>query len=255
MKSSTPHIARNYGKPSPDKGPRSPEELVALDDILRVQDNVAELTNAISDKPHMDSFLLEGLEIVLGKNDIKHKLGRKIRGWWIARDEHDSASFNAYLSADQASAANGAFVEFDATQHDTGSDFDTTGNSFTAPVTGLYRFEWAVELETPADTDGYISALTKNGSIIAYGSGGAMGAAASNTSVGSVVLSLEKDDVIKAITGHSGGPHTIGGSSSGTETYISGNLLSAISELTSSDENKILSLHSECARNLSLVVF
>ena len=67
-------------------------DLEALDsqriyDLRIVQDNVSRIFDEIADKPHLDSFLLEGISIGTTETLVKHKLNRVVRGWYIVKKD------------------------------------------------------------------------------------------------------------------------------------------------------------------------
>lgn len=50
-----------------------------------LQSNWATLLNPVLDNPIVNGQILENVSLVVGPNTINHKLGRKLRGWWIVR--------------------------------------------------------------------------------------------------------------------------------------------------------------------------
>ena len=77
-------------------------------------------------------------------------------------------SFFAYKSASDSSDQDYTSytqVQFDATQHNIGNCYSTSTYKFTAPVNGIYQFNWQVRVFN-ATTANYIwAALRKNGDI------------------------------------------------------------------------------------------
>lgn len=71
--------------------------------------------------------------------------------------------FRAYRNAALNSSAAGDFVTFalDAESFDIGSNF--SGNTFTAPVTGYYRFDWGTQLAASAASKIVLSILCVGG--------------------------------------------------------------------------------------------
>jgi len=62
-----------------------PHQGVHSYDLVTVQENVKRVLDEITDKPHMDSSLLESVVLTTGTTTlVEHKLGRNIRGWYIA---------------------------------------------------------------------------------------------------------------------------------------------------------------------------
>jgi hypothetical protein len=53
--------------------------------ISRFQDSVEEVLKDISKAPFLDGVLIPDIALVTGVNVIQHKLGRKLRGWYITR--------------------------------------------------------------------------------------------------------------------------------------------------------------------------
>lgn len=105
-----------------------PYESVEPRDIVQVQDNVATILNEIVDKPHMDSFLLEGVELDGYSSEanvvttlVEHKLGRKVRGWFVVdrdnngtvwRDTSSTADLTKYLPLKSEAPVTIALVVF-----------------------------------------------------------------------------------------------------------------------------------------------
>jgi len=55
-------------------------------DLLKVQQNIQVIFDELADKLHIDSFLIEGVELTTGSaNYVDHLLDRKINGWWVAK--------------------------------------------------------------------------------------------------------------------------------------------------------------------------
>jgi hypothetical protein len=44
-----------------------------------------EFSKQLEDNPTLDGRLIEDIEFVAGENKLEHKLGRKLRGWWVTR--------------------------------------------------------------------------------------------------------------------------------------------------------------------------
>ena len=72
----------------------------------QLQDQLKTFTDAVSNKPHLDSIILPNISLKTGDNLVPHKLGRNLDGWKLIRkrgaadiyDTQDSAQFpNLYL--------------------------------------------------------------------------------------------------------------------------------------------------------------
>jgi len=50
-----------------------------------LQSNWASLLDPLLDNPITKGLILENVQLVSGTNTINHKLGRKLKGWWIVR--------------------------------------------------------------------------------------------------------------------------------------------------------------------------
>lgn len=60
-------------------------------DFERMQDNLTAVLDELAEKPHHDSFLLEGISLTGAvENWIEHGLERKVRGWWVV--DNDTAT-------------------------------------------------------------------------------------------------------------------------------------------------------------------
>lgn len=53
--------------------------------LTLLQSNWATLLNPVLDNPIVQGDILEGIQLASGANTINHKLGRKLRGWFIVR--------------------------------------------------------------------------------------------------------------------------------------------------------------------------
>lgn len=135
--------------------------------------------------------------------------------------DYNPYKFSAYRSANSASFGATAKIPFDAEAYDTNSNFDTTNNRYTAPVTGYYHFESIVRLDV---NNTYIQTRWyKNGSAIKWG-----GFAFFNTSgifgaTSTLELALTAGDYIE-VYNSSGATSTLQG---GTDACVfAGHLLS-----------------------------
>lgn len=52
-------------------------------ELNRVQDRILQAVNPALAHFLLGAQLLEGVSLVTGTNDVDHKLGRRIAGWWI----------------------------------------------------------------------------------------------------------------------------------------------------------------------------
>lgn len=59
-----------------------------------VQSNWASLLNPLLDLPITKGILLEDISLDIGSNTVNHKLGRKLRGWWIVRQKASAAVYD-----------------------------------------------------------------------------------------------------------------------------------------------------------------
>ena len=96
-------------------------------------------------------------------------------------------SFHAYRTADQTS---GDEIIFNNEFHDTASNYDATTGRFTAPVTGIYQFNWAVTIYNTggAATKGIY--LRVSGATIYTAQVETFGAGEVKTLTGGVTMSL-----------------------------------------------------------------
>lgn len=62
-----------------------------------LQSNWASLLDPLLDNPITKGLILENVQLVSGTNTINHKLGRKLKGWWIVRQR---AAANIYDAQD-----------------------------------------------------------------------------------------------------------------------------------------------------------
>jgi hypothetical protein len=64
-------------------------------DLLLAQEGASQIFDEIADKPHLDSFLLEGLTLLAGvTKSIPHTLGRVIRGYIIGKQDAATVILN-----------------------------------------------------------------------------------------------------------------------------------------------------------------
>lgn len=109
-------------------------------------------------------------------------------------------AFSAYRNSSNQSVTNGAYtkVQLNAENFDTASAFDSTTNyRFTAPIPGIYRFDFSVSGSGTSPTT-VVAALHKNGSRILVGSeGAAVSAFSEGVSTGSALIQLAASDYIE----------------------------------------------------------
>lgn len=109
-------------------------------------------------------------------------------------------AFNAYRASSNQSITASTYVkvQLNAEAFDTAAAFDSTTNyRFTAPVAGIYRFEFAVSGSGTSPTL-IFAALYKNGSKIGVGNeSAAVSAFSEGVSTGSCLLQLAASDYIE----------------------------------------------------------
>ena len=140
------------------------------------------------------------------------------------------ARFSAYPSGTSSSLSSGSNTAIDADTEvfDTGSDYDTGTNAFTAPTTGLYLFTLCVEVQktTPAAAEYIEIGLNKNAGTyiqLNYHRLEAAPAGTFSTAIsGSILLLLTAGDTVKSYVRPSAGSWTYLASSSGGPTMFSG---------------------------------
>lgn len=133
-------------------------------------------------------------------------------------------AFSAYRSSSNQSVTNGAWTkaQLNAENFDTGSAFDSTTNyRFTAPIPGIYRFDFAVSGSGTSPTT-VVAALYKNGSRILAGSEGtAVSVFSEGVSTGSALIQLAASDYIELFV-YIGATSPVART---TDTYLSGSLV------------------------------
>lgn len=223
-----------------------------LAELEPLQDRVEDFADQLVRQPHLDGSLLEDIAVTTGLNTIEHKLGRGIRGWWVARDEHAGVKFKVSLASDQTSVASNDVVEFDTVAYEYYSVYSDSTFKFTAPLSGLYSLAATVRVASLADGEHFQAYIVNSTADNIEGSLVTMGAAADGASVVSGTTYLVKDETSEVKIFFNAGPHTV---QSGRFTWFGADLLTDIHEEPSSDDTKFLSLHSDCDRTLSVVVY
>jgi hypothetical protein len=71
--------------------PIPPFEKVQVADfaLSRVQDNLKRPLDVLTKLEVLDGQLLTGVELASGLNNLEHKLGRTLRGYWLTRANAD----------------------------------------------------------------------------------------------------------------------------------------------------------------------
>ena len=76
---------------------KSFNRLRGADSLLnRIQDSIHQWTQQIVNIPIISGVLLEDISLTTGSNSVEHKLGRKLRGWWVV---DKNANVTIYRSA------------------------------------------------------------------------------------------------------------------------------------------------------------
>jgi len=223
-------------------------------DFETLQDRIDQFDDKLVAQPHLDGRLIEDIAITTGSNDISHKLGRTMRGWWTARDEHATASFRVYLGTNQTTVATGDTIAFDTETYDHGSNFDsTTAFTFTAPVSGIYTMTAAVRVDALADSETLLAYISNSVADDISGQLSERGGAADGIGLVSGTIQLTKDETSEVLIFYSAGTHTVEGNANATA--FSGFLHTGLHEETSPNEADTLRLHSDCDRTLGVVVY
>ena len=230
-------------------------------DLIRAQGQVSDFRRSLYELcPLLDGRLIEDQALSAHTaNDIQHKLGRKLKGYQIVKDDAPPSSFRAYPSGTVNLAnATDVQIQLNTVAYDVNGDFDTAAYDFTAPRDGLYQFSAVVGVVSLAVSDYYYPRLTVNGTPV--DSGGTVATGATDNQVAplaSAAVRLSKDDAVtlEARLLGAGTPATIAGNVFG---YFVGRLIREFSDGQSEaavDDTEALRLYSTCARTVSLWVF
>lgn len=202
-------------------------------DLIRMQLGTHDLLEKLAGLELLDGVLIEDQALDYTRpNLIAHKLDRVYRGFLVVRRQVPPSSFRATLSAAQSiNSATPTVVGFDTVDFDSGADFDTTNNKFTAPVNGTYWISTNLSmLDAVADGKFWNPSLRKNGSTNLANQTELMGS--TDTPAGQVDkhIRLVKGDYVQVLLGHNhGAARQI--DSTATETWFEGGLIdSGISE-------------------------
>lgn len=79
------------------------------DELNRVQENVERALNPLILAPPNDGILIENVKLVPGKNDVPHRLQRRLRGWYASRLRLATSSWTAVTLTSPWTAAGGGF--------------------------------------------------------------------------------------------------------------------------------------------------
>jgi len=142
-------------------------------------------------------------------------------------------AFFAYLTADQTmSIGSWDKVDFNATDFDTGSDFDSsTNNRFVAPVNGVYQFNTSLNVDYSSGSNTRVlGRFYKNGSVYAQFAHETLYASDRGIVSGSVTLKLDATDYVEVFIYLEGGTTAVlngatPSSSSGSPSHFSGHLV------------------------------
>jgi hypothetical protein len=138
-----------------------------------------------------------------------------------ARMSSPRPSFHAYLTASTAFANGTSARVLGSVEHNDGGHYDTSTGRFTVPTKGIYHFDMALQLNSSATTQTYVSAEIRvnNGTRYIGGwfekTGGNYGAA-----TGSVTLKLDRDDYVEFYCELASATTALGGLAG--YTYLSG---------------------------------
>ncbi len=222
-------------------------------DVATAQSEINALeAKAITQGVHVTSISLSPF----ADNVINHGLGREPLGWVVTYRERVACAFRAYRNAAGNVATGNNLMDFDAEDYDDGSVFDTSTDKFTAPVDGLYQFDWSLHVTAATAGNRVTTALGKNGSTaIARGSIDIVGSAKVSGSVGAASLRLSTDDTIEVRTAHDdAGSLALSGTGGNGHNYLQGRLVDEGITETDRDATS-LTVRCSYAHDINLWVF
>lgn len=134
------------------------------------------------------------------------------------------SGFLAYNSADDTGVANGTAIDFDTEVYDEGGDF--ASDTFTAPATGRYRFDVAVQVSNvsggAADVGVFISNSGVAGAFYFVGFEDALANGRRRTFAGGITLNLAAGDTVQVVLSSTANQTIDGDSGSFRHTWFSG---------------------------------
>jgi len=235
----------------------------SVDDVVRSGERTREWVDLFyAATPWADGLLLEDQDLVLGQNDLEHKLGRKLRGWEVVKGAASRADFFAYRDANVALADNAyTDVVFNAEIHDNGGVYDTSTGRFTAPHDGLYQFSTTLYGSVFPDGGRLLAQFYRNSAQWLFGTQEVVGGADRPIVTANVAaVRLDKDDTVYVRAFQdSGGAESLIGTANARNTYFSGRAIDELGdgqdELTEAEQGRTLRLHSSRARTVTLKVW
>lgn len=117
-----------------------------------------------------------------------------------------------------------AVVTFQTTEYDIGSDFNTSTNRFTAPTTGYYHFDAALQVNSLGNAKFGTISIYVNGSLYNQGSRTYQGSSGNPQFNLSTDIKLTSGDYVEIWFAHNDGTKTIEGNTAG-RTWFCGHLL------------------------------
>lgn len=71
-------------------------------DLIEVQQRLQRYTDEIDAKPHLASFIIEGVELTSGAAVlVPHKLGRKVAGYWVIKRSANAVVWDEIDTTDE----------------------------------------------------------------------------------------------------------------------------------------------------------
>lgn len=227
-------------------------------DFSKTQDNVEEFVEDVYNKgPILDGRLIEDVSLnAYVANDIEHKLGRALKGWFLVKQKASLCDVHAYIDSAQSipTGAN-TDVEYDTETYDLGSCFDTATGYVTTPHKGYYDVSAAVSLLALGDGKESLIFLYDGTTELARGERVQAGAAGSHTRTLSARVRIDANKAVRVRCYHNSGVNE--DTRTGTWNYF---IVRAVNELhddqtNSPDEAKFLRLYSSRDMTASLWVF